>query len=83
MHRQIGQVPLPDFAASAQQLEQRVLRGAEPDTAQLLVVEPTDGSRCLTQGAAQAWTGGQSVVLGAHVRCICSELAIVKGAIRS
>src|SRR5258707_14514241 len=43
VQRQPGQVPLPDLAGPAEQLEQGVLGRAEADAAQLLVIEPADG----------------------------------------
>ncbi len=79
MHCQIGQVTLSHFAGTAKQLEQRVLRGAKANTSQLLVVEPADGSRRLTEGAAKAHAPIQVVVLASHIRCIYSEPPVVKG----
>src|SRR5262250_801540 len=43
------QVPLPDLARSAELAEQGILGRAQTDAAQLLVVEPADGTRRLTQ----------------------------------
>ena len=77
--RQPAQVALPDLPGPREDAEQGILGRAQADAAQLLVVEPADGSRCLTQGVAKAWSGGQVVVLGVHIRCICSESAVVKG----
>ena len=77
--RQPAQVALPDLPGPREDAEQGILGRAQADAAQLLVVEPADGSRCLTQGVAKAWGGGQVVMLGAHIRCICSESAVVKG----
>ena len=61
------------------EVEQRVLGRAQADAAQLLVIEPADGSRRLTQGAAKAAGRIWGVVLSAHIRCICSDLVVVKG----
>src|SRR6516162_2507338 len=58
------QVPLPDLARTAELAEQGILGTAQADAAQLLVVEPADGPRRLTQGVAKAEGGGQLVALG-------------------
>ena len=77
--RQPAQVALPDLPGPREDAEQRKLGRAQADAAQFLVVEPADGSRRLTQGAAKAWRGSQVGLLRAHTRCICSESAVVKG----
>src|SRR5271165_3049175 len=82
VQRQLGQVPLPDFAGPAEQLEQRVLGREEADAAQLLVIEPADGPRRLPQDIAQARGGGRFVSLGSHITCIRRQLAVVKGSAR-
>src|SRR5262249_4759071 len=53
------QVPLPDLTRTAELAEQGILGTAQTDAAQLLVVEPADGPRRLTQGVAKAEGGGR------------------------
>ena len=75
--------PCRTWPGPREDVEQGVLGRAQADAAQLLVVEPADGSRRLTQGAAKAVGRGRVVVLRVHIRCICSELVVVKGRLRN
>ena len=52
--RQPAQVALPDRAGPREDAQQGILGRAQADAAQLLVIEPADRSRRLTQGAAKA-----------------------------
>ena len=52
--RQPAQVALPDLSRLRDDAEQGVLGCAQADSAQLVVIQPADGSRRLTQSAAKA-----------------------------
>src|SRR5262249_14164992 len=75
---QAAEVSLPNLARVAQVAEQRVLCNAQPNAAQLLVVEPADGPGCLPQGVAQARRSSHFRMFERHARCIYKQSAFVK-----
>ena len=64
--------------AVPQTLHQRVLRRAQAEIAQFLIVKPAHCPRCLAQDVTKAGRGGGCLVLALHIRCICKLFWIIK-----